>query len=137
MIYVNSSAWNGGFEGHTVCQNGTEMDFSSPPMKHGKAGTMTPEDAFMMAVNTSFQIAVIIEMEKAGLEMAAYECRVEGEENGSSFSLIRVMPKVTVCGAGTETKAKAALLSAVGSSPVTASIRCEIALEPQIVTIGY
>lgn len=137
MIYVNRSTWNGGSSGHTVCQNGAEMEFSATPMQHGKAGVMTPEDALMMAVNTGFQIAVVREMEKAGLEMAAYECRVEGEENGSAFSLIRVMPKVTVCGAGTEEKVKDCLNLALSNSPIIASIKSEIALEPEIVTIGY
>jgi uncharacterized OsmC-like protein len=139
MIYVNKATWNGGFEGHTVCQNGTEMEFSAPPMQHGKAGVMTPEDAFMMAVNTSFQIAVVIEMVKAGLEMAAYECKAEGEaeDDWTDFHIIRLTPKVTICGAGTEEKAKEALKLALSNSPVTASLKSEIILEPEIVTIGY
>ncbi|MBP1917923.1 OsmC family protein [Youngiibacter multivorans] len=139
MIYVNKATWNGGFEGNTVCQNGIEMEFSATPMQRGKAGVMTPEDALMMAVNISFQISVVIEMEKAGLEMAAYECKAEGEseDEGKEFHTIRLMPKVTICGAGTEEKAIAALKLAADNSPVTASLKSEIVLEPEIVTIGY
>lgn len=137
MIYVNNVDWRGGVFGHTVCQNGTAMDYSAPPVQHGASGVMTPEDAFIMAVNTGFQVSAVRELLKAGLDVAAYECRVEGEENGSAFTHIRVMPKVTVCGAGTEAKAKAALELAINSSPIISSIKSEIVLEPEIVTIGY
>lgn len=39
-------------KGYLKCGNGPEMEFGAPPGAHGREGWLTPEDAFVAAVNT-------------------------------------------------------------------------------------
>jgi len=50
--YKNKVEWRGEHLGYTWFQNGLEMEFSAPPDLFGKAGVLTPEDAFVAAANT-------------------------------------------------------------------------------------
>lgn len=52
--YKNHSEWIGGHKGHIKMENGVELDFSAPPALHGHPDVLTPEDAFMAAVNTCY-----------------------------------------------------------------------------------
>jgi organic hydroperoxide reductase OsmC/OhrA len=50
--YQTDVMWKGDHRGHIVMGNGPEMDFSAPPDAHGYPNVLTPEDAFVAAVNT-------------------------------------------------------------------------------------
>lgn len=58
-VYTNKVVWKGEHLGYTSCENGVELDFSAPPALHGHPGVMTPEDAYIMAVNTCLHMMVI------------------------------------------------------------------------------
>ena len=54
------------------------MDFSAPPQSQGRADVLTPEDAFVGAVNTCVMLMFIWAAERFRLDLVSYECRAEG-----------------------------------------------------------
>jgi organic hydroperoxide reductase OsmC/OhrA len=77
-IYHTTVHWKGEHWGHIAMGNGPEMDFSAPPDAQGHAGVLTPEDAFVAAVNTCIMMMFLWTAERFKLELVSYECRAEG-----------------------------------------------------------
>src|SRR5512136_2338550 len=76
--YHTTVHWKGEHLGHIWMGNGPEMDFSAPPDAHGHAGMLTPEDAFVAAVNTCVMMMFIWSAERFKLELVSFECNAEG-----------------------------------------------------------
>ena len=77
-VYHTTVHWKGEHWGHIRMGNGPEMDFSAPPDAHGHAGVLTPEDAFVAAVNTCVMMMFIWATERFKLDLVSYECAAEG-----------------------------------------------------------
>ncbi len=134
--YTNNVIWKGGHLGHSFCENGIDMEFSAPPSLFGYSQMMTPEDAFMMAVNTCVHMMVIWAAERFKLELLSYQCTIEGNveeflDKTSWFKKIVLKPKITVRG-GSETLVKRALQLAFEYSTIAQSIKSEVLMEPEI-----
>lgn len=137
--YTNKVVWKGGREGYTLCENGTEMDFCAPPALHGYPQRMTPEDAYMMAVNTCVHMMVIWAAERFRLDIISFECAAEGEveehlDKTSWFKTIVLRPRVTVRGAK-EPAVRRALEMARKYSTIAESVKSEIVIEPEITIV--
>ena len=76
--YHTTVQWKGEHWGHIVMGNGPKMDFSAPPDAHGHPGVLTPEDAFVAAVNTCVMMMFIWAAERFKLDLLSYTCRAEG-----------------------------------------------------------
>ena len=76
--YHTTVNWVAGHEGRIHMGNGPEMAFSAPPDAHGLVDVLTPEDAFVGAVNTCIMLMFLWACERFKLELLAYECRAEG-----------------------------------------------------------
>ncbi len=141
-IYTTSVAWMGGHRGRVRMGNGPELDFSAPPGSHGEAGVLTPEDAFVGAVNTCVMLMYIWAAERLRLDLVSYECRAEGTklvelDRTETFSKVVLKPRIVVRPGGeeraaVERRARRALDSAVKYSLVANSIKSELAVEPEI-----
>jgi organic hydroperoxide reductase OsmC/OhrA len=141
-IYTTSVAWTGGHRGRVRMGNGPELDFSAPPGSHGEAGILTPEDAFVGAVNTCVMLMYIWAAERLRLDLVSYECRADGTklvelDQTETFSKIVLKPRIVVRsgteeGAAVERRARRALDSALKYSLVANSIKSELAVEPEI-----
>jgi organic hydroperoxide reductase OsmC/OhrA len=126
--------------------NGPEMDFSAPPDAHGYAGVLTPEDAFVAAVNTCVMMMFIWSTERFKLELVDYECEAEGTklielDRTEIFTQVTLRPRIVVrtdaAGReGTLKRLQRALDSAVKYSLVANSIKSKIILEPKIETVS-
>jgi organic hydroperoxide reductase OsmC/OhrA len=126
--------------------NGPEMDFSAPPDAHGYAGVLTPEDAFVAAVNTCVMMMFIWSAERFKLELVDYECEAEGTklielDRTEIFTQVTLRPRIVVRtdaagGEGTLKRLQRALDSAVKYSLVANSIKSKIILEPKIETVS-
>jgi organic hydroperoxide reductase OsmC/OhrA len=122
--------------------NGPEMDFSAPPDAHGYAGVLTPEDAFVAAVNTCVMMMFIWSAERFKLELVNYECLAEGTklielDRTETFTQIILRPRIVVRTdaprrEGTLKRLQRALDSAVKYSLVANSIKSKLVLEPEI-----
>jgi uncharacterized OsmC-like protein len=135
-IYTNNVVWKGGHLGHTYCENGADMDFSAPPALHGHPDMMTPEDAYLMAVNTCVHMMVIWAAERFKLDLVSFECTAEGEveehiDKTSWFKKVVMRPRVRVRGSS-EGVVKRALQMARKYSTIAESLKSEIVMEPQI-----
>ena len=99
--YEASVTWTGGHRGHLKLGNGPEMDFSAPPSSHGEAGVLTPEDAFVGAVNTCVMLMFIWGAERFKLDLASYDCRAEGTklielDRTEIFSRVVLKPRIVL-----------------------------------------
>jgi organic hydroperoxide reductase OsmC/OhrA len=121
--------------------NGPEMDFSAPPDAQGHGGVLTPEDAFVAAVNTCVMLMFIWSAERFKLDLVSYECFGEGTklielDRTELFTQVVLRPRIVVRSDETERDAilkrlQRAIDSAVKYSLVANSIKSELILEPQ------
>lgn len=138
-VYTNKVVWKGEHLGYTYCGNGTEMNFSAPPALYGHPNMMTPEDAYLMAVNTCIHMMVLWAMKRFKLDLASFECTAEGEveehiDRTSWFKKVVLKPKITVRG-GSEGVVKRAIQMARKYSTIAESVKSEIIIEPEVEVI--
>ena len=141
-LYETSVSWTGGHRGHLKLGNGPEMDFSAPPASHGEAGVLTPEDAFVGAVNTCVMLMFIWAAERFRLDLASYECRAEGTklielDRTEIFTRVVLKPRIAVRAGNElpealEKRVRRALESAQKYSLVANSGKSEVVVEPDI-----
>jgi organic hydroperoxide reductase OsmC/OhrA len=143
--YHTNVTWKGEHWGHIVMGNGPQMDFSAPPDAQGLAGVLTPEDAFVAAVNTCIMMMFLWSSERLKLKLLCYECRAEGIklielDHTEIFTQIRLFPQIRVK-SGDETpnniekRIQRALKSAQKYSLVANSIKSEVIIDPTIEVI--
>ncbi len=136
---MNKVIWKGEHLGHTRCENGTEMDFSAPPALYGHPNMMTPEDAYLMSINTCIHMMVLWAMKRFKLDLISLECTAEGEveeyiDKTSWFKKVVLHPRIRVRGSS-DALVKRALEMARKYSTIAESVKSEIIIEPEIETI--
>jgi organic hydroperoxide reductase OsmC/OhrA len=141
-LYETSVSWTGGHRGHLKLGNGPEMDFSAPPASHGEAGVLTPEDAFVGAVNTCVMLMFVWAAERFRLDLASYECRAEGTklielDRTEIFTQVILKPRIVVRAGNEpaetlEKRIRRALESAQKFSLVANSVKSMVIIEPEI-----
>jgi organic hydroperoxide reductase OsmC/OhrA len=141
-VYHTTVTWKGEHWGHIVMGNGPEMDFSAPPDALGHAGVLTPEDAFVAAVNTCIMMMFIWAARRFRLNLFSYECRAEGTklvelDRTEIFTHLRLWPVIRLDAgaespADLEARARRALQSAQKYSLVANSIKSDIVITPTI-----
>ena len=134
--YKNFVEWRGDHLGHVKMENGTELDFSAPPALHGIEGLLTPEDAFMTAINTCFHMMFIWACERFKIELVSYNCEAVGTvaeliDKTSIFKEIVLKPHIVVRNA-TKGRIENLLKAARKFSLVAESIKSELKIEPRI-----
>ena len=134
--YSNKVVWKSEHLGHTYCGNGTEMDFSAPPALYGHPNMMTPEDAYLMAINTCIHMMVLWSAKRFKLELVSLECIAEGEveehlDKTSWFKRVVLRPHIVVQGVS-QTMVERALQMARKYSTIVESVKSEIVIEPEI-----
>ncbi len=143
--YYATVQWKGEHWGHVALGNGPEMDFSAPPDAQGHPGVLTPEDAFVAAVNTCIMMMFIWAAERFKLELISFECRAEGTklielDRTETFTHVRLWPVIRVAAgeepaAAVDARVRRALQSAQKYSLVANSVKSEIVIEPAIEVI--
>jgi organic hydroperoxide reductase OsmC/OhrA len=140
--YHTRVTWKGEHYGHIVMGNGPEMDFSAPPEAQGFTGVLTPEDAFVAAVNTCIMLMFLWTCERLKLMLLSYECRAEGTklielDKTEIFTKIQLFPVISVkaddeTSRSVEDRIQRALKSAQKYSLVANSIKSKVIIEPTI-----
>ncbi len=144
--YTTQVTWKGEHLGSIHMGNGPEMDFSAPPDAEGLADVLTPEDAFVAAVNTCIMMMFLWSCERLKINLLAYECRAEGIkvielDHTEMFTQVRLIPEIQVqagleAPATIESRIQRALKSAQKYSLVANSIKSEVIIEPVIEVIS-
>ncbi len=140
--YHTTVQWQGEHWGQVRLGNGPEMAFSAPPDAQGHAGVLTPEDAFVAAVNTCIMMMFIWAAERFKLKLISFECQAEGTklielDRTETFTHVRLWPVIRVAAGGeavaaVEGRVRRALQSAQKYSLVANSVRSEVIIEPTI-----
>ncbi len=135
--YKNKVEWRGGHLGYTWLQNGVEMEFSAPPDLFGKAGVLTPEDAFVAASNTCYFMMVVWACERFKMELISLAMEAVGEveehlDRTSWFKRVTLYPKIVVKAKSKE-MVQRALDLALKYSTINQSFKSEIVIQPDIV----
>jgi len=143
--YHTIVSWKGEHLGHITMGNGPEMEFSAPPDAKGLPGVLTPEDAFVGAVNTCIMMMFLWSCERIKLKLVSYECLAEGTkqvelDHTEVFKIIRLFPEIRVMAGdemptSVEARIQRALKSAQKYSLVTNSIKSEVRIDPIIEVI--
>ena len=145
-VYDTTVSWKGAHWGHIVMGNGPEMDFSAPPDAEGHAGVLTPEDAYVAAINSCIMMMFIWAAERFKLEVRAYDCRAEGTkliqlDRTELFTDVTLWPLIKV-GANDqdstviEKRVRRALRSAEKYSLIANSVKSDILIEPAIEVVS-
>lgn len=124
-------------KGYLICGNGPEMEFGAPAGAHGQKGHMTPEDAFVAALNTCIHMMFLWVADRLKLDLVAYECEAEGFvkqylDKTEEFTHVVLRPKITVRN-DDGSKARRALDLARKYSLIAASIKSDVIIEPEII----
>lgn len=140
--YHTRVEWKGEHWGHIRMGNGPEMDFSAPPEAQGHAGVLTPEDAFVAAVNTCVMMMFIWAAERFKLDLVSYDCEAEGTkvielDRTEIFTSVMLRPRIVLRGedregSSVEKRARRALESARKYSLVANSVKSEIRVDPVV-----
>lgn len=134
--YSTRAVWSGGHRGELLCGNGARIPFSAPAQMHGEPDVLTPEDAFVGALNSCFMLMFIWAAERLKIDLVSYECEAVGSvrellDRTSTFSHVALYPRIEARGCG-EGDIRKALRLAEKYSLIWQSIKAEIALEPEI-----
>ena len=76
--YATRAVWTGSHTGELSCSNGVRMPFSAPADMHGEFGVLTPEDAFVGALNSCFMLMFIWAIERLKVDLVSYDCEAIG-----------------------------------------------------------
>ena len=139
-VYTTKVVWTGGHNGELTCGNGPRMTFSAPPSLQGRSGVMTPEDAFVAALNMCFHLMFIWASERLKIQLVSYECEAEGHvaellDRTSMVDRTVLKPVIRVKANSVDRVAKA-LDWARKYSLVANSIKASVLIEPKIETEG-
>jgi organic hydroperoxide reductase OsmC/OhrA len=144
--YHTKVTWKGEHWGHIQMGNGPEMDFSAPPDAHGHPGVLTPEDAFVGAVNPCITMMFLWTTERFRLDLVSYECEAEGTklielDRTEIFTSVTLRPRIVLRTQGEERasiekRARRALESAQKYSLVANSVKSEIRVDPVVEIIS-
>lgn len=138
--YETTVVWKGGHLGEITCSNGVRMIFSAPADLYGQPDVLTPEDAFVGALNMCYQLMFIWSIEKMKIDLVSYECEAQGfvEElldRTSTFRRMILRPRIEVRNCMKDTVQRALNLAAKYSL-VAQSIKAEVVIEPEIRIVG-
>jgi uncharacterized OsmC-like protein len=117
--------------------NGPVLPFSAPADIKGEKGVLTPEDAFVAALNTCYALMFIWSVERLKIDLVSYTCEAEGHveeflDRTQTFDRMTLKPKIVVKNC-TEEKIRRALELAEKYSLIWQSIKAKVSLEPEII----
>ena len=134
--YYTKTVWVGGHKGELICSNGATMSFSSPEALYGERGLLTPEDAFVGALNSCFMLMFIWAIERLKIDLISYESEAVGYvkeflDKTSFFNKIVIHPKIEAKNC-CERDIQKALRLAEKYSLIWQSIKAAVELQPEI-----
>jgi organic hydroperoxide reductase OsmC/OhrA len=134
--YKTVTEWKSGHLGEVRLSNGPVLPFSAPVTAHGIEGVLTPEDAFVAALNTCYMLMFIWSVERLKIELVSYTCEAEGHveeflDRTSTFDEVMLRPRIVARGCDEE-RVRRALELAEKYSLVWQSIKAKVSLIPEI-----
>lgn len=137
MDFETTVEWRGEYPARLSCQNGMEIDYSSPIEFGGVKGPLTPEDAFIASANMCFQIVFRRISSDLGVGVREYRCRAVGKlekvEGAMKFVTITLYPEITLEPGSDESRIEKAIKATKRRCLVTNSMATEIIVIPRLI----
>jgi len=100
FIYKNSIKWLSDRKGLFSSSDKPEVEVATPPEFKGHPGIWTPEDLFVVSVNSCIMTTFLYYCEKEEIEFLSYESEGEGilerVDNTFMISEIKIKPRILV-----------------------------------------
>jgi organic hydroperoxide reductase OsmC/OhrA len=136
MDFETTVEWRGEYPARLSCQNGMEIDYSSPIEFGGVKGPLTPEDAFIASANMCFQIVFRRISSDLGVGVRGYRCRAVGKletvEGIRKFVTITLNPEITLEPGSDVSRIEKAIEATKRKCLVTNSMAAEIIVIPRL-----
>jgi len=136
MNFETTVVWTEKFPGRLQGQNGLVVDYSPPVELNGMFGPMTPEDAFVGAANTCYQIVFEYVARDLGMKLLEYKCRAVGDlevvEGAKKFVKITLYPEMKFAPGSKMTNLEKALAVTKRKCLVTNSMDLELEIVPKV-----
>ena len=136
MNFETTVVWTEKFPGRLQGQNGLVVDYSPPVELNGMFGPMTPEDAFVGAANTCYQIVFEYVARDLGMKLLEYKCRAVGDlevvEGAKKFVKITLYPEMKFAPGSKMTNLEKALAITKRKCLVTNSMDLELEIVPKV-----
>ena len=134
LDFETTVEWNGSYPASLSCQNGMSAEYNIPVEFGGARGFLTPEDAFVAAANTCFQIIFVGVAKSLGIGVAAFRCRAVGildtVEGVRRFASIDLHPEIRFHRPVEPERLQKALETAKRKCLVTNSMNVEVRVFP-------
>ena len=135
--YTTSVTWLDGRAGELAGGDGKpRVRVASPPEFRGEPNTWTPEDLFVAAIDTCLLLTFVGFAEKEDLRFDSYVGRADGLlewiEGGFQFTNVTLTPQIIVRDAAAAETARRVVAHAHRNCLVARSVRCNVAVEPEI-----
>ena len=138
FTYTVGTTWDSGRQGVLRSDSKPEMQVASPPEFKGVPGLWTPEDLFVAAVDTCQMTTFLALAARAQLPLVSYTSSGTGSleftDGGYRFTRVRLEPKIVVQEGTTREAVEKLVHDAHRACLVARSLKCEIEVEPEILT---
>ena len=140
--YHTTVTWQGEHWGEAVMGNGPRLDFSAPPEAQGHPNVLTPEDAYVFAINSCIMLMFVWAAKRYKLDLAGYESYAEGTklvelDRTEIFSEVKLWPRIEIKANGeepqkVEVRFNKALRAARKYSLLANSVKSDVIIEPEL-----
>ncbi len=138
FIFKNSVKWTEDRRAKLFSEGKTLIEISSPPEFEGPKGYWSPEELFLASINSCIMTTFFYFVKKFSLSFLSYESKVLGEvkfnseEGRYSFSSVKVSPIILVENPEEKEKAEKAIGKAEKYCLISASVRSNIDVSPEV-----
>lgn len=136
MDFTTTVVWTEKYPGKLICQNGQDIDYSSPEEFEGMRGPLTPEDAFVGSANMCFQVVFESVARDFGMKLQEYKCRAVGDletvEGYRKFVKITLYPEMKFHSGSKMSNLDKALSVTKRKCLVTNSMDLEVEVIPKV-----
>jgi len=134
--YSTEVRWAGSRSGHADSSGKPEFHISSPPEFKGKEGMWTPEDLFVVSVETCTMLTFIALAKRRNLSILSYSSRAEGVlefvDGDYRFTSVVIRPRILVGDPDTVGDVQETIRDAHRHCIISNSVRADVVIEADI-----
>ncbi len=112
------------------------IEVATPPEFKGHPGKWTPEELLVASANVCMMTTFLYYAEKDGLEFSSYKSSAEGTlektEKGLIFSLIEILPRISVTSEKDIKRVGSLLEVSEANCLIAQSLKSKVVVTPQI-----
>ena len=136
FTYRTEVRWTEARKGMLSAPGKLLIEVATPPEFKGHPGKWTPEDLLVASVNVCMMTTFLYYAEKDGLEFSSYKSSAEGTlektEKGLIFSLIEILPRISVTSEKDIKRVGSLLEVSEANCLIAQSLKSKVVVTPQI-----